>query len=51
MRLLFRLIVSDRTLENLLTTIVYYSIWLLGIIIAVNALGFDPQSLATGRCV
>lgn len=48
MRRLFRLIVSDRTLENLLTTLVYYSIWLLGIIIAVNALGFEPQSLATG---
>jgi small-conductance mechanosensitive channel len=48
MRLLFRVFLSDQTLENLLTQIIYYSIWVLGIIIAVNALGFDPQSLATG---
>lgn len=48
MRGLFRFILSDRTLENLLTQIVYYSIWVLGIIIAVNALGFEAQSLATG---
>ena len=48
MRGLFHIILSDRTLENLLTTVIYYSIWVLGIIIAVNALGFEPQSLATG---
>jgi small-conductance mechanosensitive channel len=48
MRRLFRLILDDRTLENLLTQIVYYTIWALGIIIAINALGFEPQSLATG---
>ena len=48
MRRLFRLILRDRTLENLLTQVIYYSIWVLDIIIAVNALGFEPQSLATG---
>ena len=45
---LFDVIVRDRTLKNLLRQLVYYTIWLLGIIIAINALGFDPQALATG---
>ncbi len=45
---LFAVIIQDRTTENLIRQIVYYAIWLLGIIIAVNALGFDPQALATG---
>jgi len=45
---LFAVIIQDRTTENLIRQIVYYAIWLLGIVIAVNALGFDPQALATG---
>ena len=45
---LFAVVIRDRTTENLIRQIVYYAIWLLGIIIAVNALGFDPQALATG---
>ena len=45
---LFAVIIGDRTLENLIRQLVYYAIWVLGIIIAVNALGFDPQALATG---
>ena len=45
---LFAVIIGDRTLENLIRQLVYYTIWLLGIIIAINALGFDPQALATG---
>lgn len=45
---LFRAFIKDRTTENLISQIVYYTIWLLGILIAVNALGFDPQALATG---
>ncbi len=45
---LFAVVIGDRTLENLIRQLVYYTIWLLGIIIAVNALGFDPQALATG---
>ena len=45
---LFAVIIQDRTTENLIRQSVYYAIWLLGIIIAVNALGFDPQALATG---
>ena len=45
---LFAVIIQDRTTENLIRQSVYYAIWLLGIVIAVNALGFDPQALATG---
>jgi len=45
---LFAVIIDNRTTENLIRQIVYYSIWVLGIIIAVNALGFEPQALATG---
>jgi len=48
MRFFFRRFVSDLTVENLIKQIVYYAIWLLGILIAVNALGFDPQTVATG---
>jgi small-conductance mechanosensitive channel len=44
----FAVVIQDRTTENLIRQIVYYAIWVLGIIIAVNALGFDPQALATG---
>lgn len=48
MRFFFRRFVSDLTIENLIKQIVYYAIWLLGIMIAFNALGFDPQMVATG---
>lgn len=45
---LFAVVINNRTTENLIRQIIYYTIWVLGIIIAVNALGFDPQALATG---
>jgi len=48
MRLLFRRIVSDLTIENLLKQIAYYAVWAIGLIVATSALGFDPQALATG---
>lgn len=48
LRVLFRLFLSDLTLENLIRQIAYYTIWLIGLIIALNALGFDPQTVATG---
>jgi small-conductance mechanosensitive channel len=48
MRFFFRRFVNDLTVENLIKQIVYYAIWLLGILIAINALGFDPQTVATG---
>ena len=37
----------DLTSENLIKQLIYYGIWMLGIIVAVSALGFDPQALAT----
>jgi len=48
MRWIFQLIVSDLTLENLLKQVAYYTVWVLGFIIAVDALGFDPQTVVTG---
>ncbi len=48
LRALFRRTVKDRTLENLIKQLVYYSIVLLGIIIAAGALGFTPQALVAG---
>jgi len=47
MRLLFRRIVSDLTVENLIKQVAYYSIWTLGIIVAVDAFGFDPEVVLT----
>lgn len=48
MRAVFRRIVDDRTTENLIKQLAYYSIWLLGIVIAAGALGFDPQTVVAG---
>lgn len=48
MRIVFRRIVDDLTIENLIKQIAYYSIWMLGIMLAVDALGFQPQTVVTG---
>lgn len=48
MRELFKYFIKDRTVENLIRQLVYYTIWLLGVLVAVNAMGFDPQTVATG---
>ena len=48
MRLLFHRIVADLTVENLIKQIAYYTVWMIGLIVATSALGFDPQALATG---
>lgn len=48
LRVLFRRTVDDLTLENLIKQLAYYSIILLGIIIAVGALGVTPAGLVTG---
>lgn len=48
MRLIFRRIVSDLTLENLIKQVAYYFVWGIGLILATSALGLDPQALATG---
>lgn len=48
MRAIFRRVIDDLTVENLIKQLAYYAVWALGIIIAVYALGFDVQAVATG---
>lgn len=48
MRVLFRRVVTDLTVENLIRQITYYAIWALGLMLAVDALGFQPQTVVTG---
>ena len=48
MRLIFRRIVSDLTVENLIKQIAYYAVWALGLVVAASAFGLDPEALATG---
>jgi small-conductance mechanosensitive channel len=44
----FRRVIADLTIENLLKQVAYYAIWALGLVIAVDALGLDRRSVATG---
>jgi small conductance mechanosensitive channel len=48
MRQFFRLVIDDLTLENLLKQVSYYSVWILGFVLALDALGFQPQTVVTG---
>jgi small conductance mechanosensitive channel len=48
MRIIFRRIIADLTVENLIKQLAYYTIWALGLLVAVDALGFDPQTVVTG---
>jgi small conductance mechanosensitive channel len=48
MRFIFRRVVEDLTVENLIKQVAYYTIWILGLIVAADALGFDPQTVITG---
>ena len=48
MRVIFRHVVEDLTIENLIKQLAYYAVWILGLIIAVYALGFDLQAVVTG---
>lgn len=48
MRLIFHYVLNDLTLENLIKQIAYYAVWTLGIIVAIDALGFDPETVAAG---
>lgn len=48
MRLIFRHIISDLTIENLIKQVAYYAVWTLGVVVALDAFGFDPQTVATG---
>lgn len=48
MRALFRRVVHDLTIENLVKQVAYYFIWVLGLVVAVDALGFEPQTVIAG---
>lgn len=48
MRFVFHRIVADLTVENLIQQTAFFAIWTLGLIVTVDALGFRPQSVATG---
>lgn len=47
LRRLFGRYEYDPTSRNLIMQLIYYGLWTLGIIVAVSAMGFDPQALAT----
>lgn len=48
LRLAFRRVISDLTVENLVKQVVYYAVWAIGILVAGDALGFEPGTVATG---
>lgn len=48
MRMIFRRLSDDRTVENLVRQVSYYVVWLLGLIVAASAFGLEPGTLATG---
>ncbi|WP_336512608.1 mechanosensitive ion channel family protein [Stutzerimonas stutzeri] len=47
-RALFNRLGDDRTVENLVRQVSYYTVWLLGLIVAASAFGVEPGTLATG---
>ncbi len=48
MRVLFRHIVRDLTMENLIKQVAYYSVWVVGLLVAGGAVGFEPEAVITG---
>lgn len=48
MRLIFHWTVSDLTVENLVKQVAYYTVWVIGLIVATSAFGLEPQTFATG---
>lgn len=48
LRAVFRRVIDDLTVENLLKQLAYYAVWVLGLLVAVDALGFQPQTVVTG---
>ena len=48
LRQVFRRIIADLTVENLLKQIAYYAVWAIGILVAADALGFEPGAVVTG---
>lgn len=48
LRALFRRIISDLTVENLIRQLSYYAVWAIGLVVAADALGFEPETVVTG---
>ncbi|HEY0995627.1 MAG TPA: mechanosensitive ion channel family protein [Gemmatimonadaceae bacterium] len=48
LRAVFRRTIDDLTVENLFKQLAYYAIWAIGLLLAVDALGFQPQTVVTG---
>lgn len=48
LRAIFRRIIADLTIENLLKQLAYYSVWVVGLILAADALGFTPETVIAG---
>lgn len=48
MRAIFWRVVDDLTVENMIKQLTYYAIWALGLLVAVDALGFAPETVVTG---
>ncbi len=48
LRAVFARVVDDRTVESLVKQGAYYAIWTLGLVVAIDALGFQPQTVVTG---
>jgi small-conductance mechanosensitive channel len=48
LRAFFRRFVKDETTESLVKQVIYYAIVAIGLIVAVDALGFEPQTVITG---
>lgn len=48
LRFVFARLISDLTIENLINQVAYYAVWLLGIFLAADALGFEPATVAAG---
>lgn len=48
LRALLKRVISDLTLENLIKQLAYYSVWVLGMVVAIDAFGIDRRSVITG---
>lgn len=48
LRRLFRRVIADLTIENLLKQLAYYAVWAVGILVAADVLGFEPGAVVTG---
>jgi small-conductance mechanosensitive channel len=41
-------LVHDVTLRNLVVAVLYYAVWVIGLLVALDAMGFNPQTFVTG---